>query len=232
MRPAKKMTPEEKNYIELKQLVTDKGIGLFGVADIEPLKERLHLSDSELRGMKYGISMATVLSKEVLNGIKDQPTLLYKWHYRQANINLDNNAFLVTQEIMRRGYKALPIPASQIIDWEKQIAHVSHRLVAEAAGLGWRGRNNLIVNEKYGSQIRLITVLTDIPLKTDSPVEFGCGTCRRCIMVCPAGALGENASDYNFDLCFNKLKEFSKIRGIGQYICGVCVKACYGKREE
>ena len=226
------MTPEEKNYSELKELVIDKGIQLFGVADIEPLKKYFYLSDKELSGMKYGISMATVLSKEVLYGIEDRPTLLYKWHYRQANINLDNNAFLMTQEIMRRGYKALPVPASQIIDWEKQVAHVSHRLVAEAAGLGWRGRNNLIVNEKYGSQIRLITVLTDIPLKTDSPVEFGCGSCTRCISKCPAEALGEKASDYNFSLCYNKLKEFSKIKGIGQYICGVCVKACYGKREE
>lgn len=226
-----KMTVEERNYNELKELVFEKGITLFGVADLEPIKDRLLLSENELKGLKYGISMAVVLSKEVLEGIEEKPTILYKWHYRQANINLDNNAFLITQEIMRRGYKALPIAASQIIDWQKQLAHVSHRIVAEAAGLGWRGRNNLIVNEKYGSQIRLITVLTDIPLKTDKPVEFGCGTCRRCIDVCPVKALGETPDQYNFDLCFNQLKEFSKIQGVGQYICGICVKACYGKRK-
>jgi len=43
------------------------------------------------------------------------------------------------------------------------------------AGLGWIGRNNLLVNEELGSQFRLASVLTNMPLKIDKPVKNGCG---------------------------------------------------------
>lgn len=211
---------------ELKRTALDSGIRLFGVAEIDLLKDRFLITPAELEGLKYGICMAIPLSEAVLSGIEDRPTLLYKWHYRQANNFLDRVAFLLSQHIMDDGFRALPIPASQIVDWEAQRGAVSHRLLAEAAGLGWRGRNNLLVNETYGSQIRLVSILTDIPLKPNHPVDGGCGSCKRCVTKCPVGALGESPDDYQLDKCLDKLKEFAKTRGIGQYICGICVKAC------
>ena len=223
------MSDGNAHYQYLKKTVHDSGIKLFGVAEIDPVKDRFLLSAAELEGLKYGISMAVPLSEAVLNGIEDRPTLLYKWHYRQANNFLDRVAFLLSQHIMEEGFRALPIPASQIVDWEAQRGAVSHRMLAEAAGLGWRGRNNLLVNETYGSQTRLVSILTDIPLKADRPADGGCGSCRRCVTKCPVEALGESADDYRLDKCLDKLKEFAKIRGIGQYICGICVKACPGK---
>ena len=207
-----------------------QGCSLFGVADLEPIKDRFLLSPEELKGMKFGISVATVLSRAVLDGIQDRPTLLYKWHYRQANNLLDKIAYGLTIQIIEKGFRAIPIPASQVIDWEKHRGHVSHRLVGEAAGLGWRGRNNLLVNEKYGSQIRLVTVLTDLPLVSNKPVDQDCGSCHRCVNLCPSGALGEDPKDYNLEKCYDCLTGFSKLRGIGMHICGICVKACFGKQ--
>ena len=222
------MVREEENYERLKNLAFREGGRLFGVAEIGPLKDRFLLSAAELDGMDYGISMAVLLSPAVLAGIQDRPSLIYKWHYRQANNLLDKIAFLVTQDIVEQGFRALPIPASQIVDWDTQRGAVSHRIVGEAAGLGWRGRNNLLVNARYGSRLRLVSVLTDLPLRTDPPVEDACGSCKRCIKVCPAGALGNDSDAYDLEKCLTCLKEFAKMRGIGQLICGVCVKACTG----
>jgi epoxyqueuosine reductase QueG len=219
---------ENNSWIE--ELSKQWGATLFGVADVNPLKEGFLLSTHETKNLKYAISIAVSLSRAVLDGIENKPTLLYKWHYRQANNQLDRIAFLVSQHICEKGFCALPIPASQIVDWDAQKAHVSHRTIGEAAGLGWRGKNNLLVNPEYGAQIRLVTVLTNIPLFVNKPLVYSCGSCSRCVQACPVGALGENANDYDFEKCFHYLKKCSVERGIGQYICGVCVRACPGKR--
>lgn len=199
------------------------------MADIEPLKKDFFLSEKEYRDMPFGIVLGVSLSSAVMDGIEDSPTLLYKWHYRQANNLLDKIAFQISGQIMEMNYRALPIPASQLIDWDRQLGAVSHRTVGEYAGLGWRGRNNLLVNPEYGARIRLVTVLTDLPLVVDKPIENGCGDCRACLEVCPAEALGETAKEYNLEKCYQKLTEFSKIRGVGVHICGICVKACKGQ---
>lgn len=220
---------EENSYNLLKDFCLKEGASLFGVCEIDQFKRDIHLSPNELRDMKYGIAVAVRLSRAVLDGIKDRPTLLYKWHYRQTNALLDRIAYLVATKIQKMGSRALPIPASQIIDWERQRGHLSHRHLAQAAGLGWLGRNNLLVNEQYGSQIRLVTVLTNLPLKTDSRVDFGCNGCYACIEACPVQALGNRAADYNFQKCFDLLCQFAKERGFGVRICGVCVRACPGR---
>jgi epoxyqueuosine reductase QueG len=182
----------------------------------------------EADGMGWGISIGVRLSPSVLAGIEDSPTLIYKWHYQQANAFLDRTAFRICQTILGLGHRALPIPASQMVDWTMPQGHLSHRSVAENAGLGWRGRSNLLVTKKYGSQVRLVSVLTDLPLSVDVPMTFQCESCRTCIDACPAGALGERPEEYDLGKCQTLLTRFSKMSGIGVQICGVCVKSCPG----
>ena len=148
------MSSKNQNYRTLKSSSLLQGAALFGVADIEPLKKDFYLSEKECRGMSYGVVLGVPLSPAVLDGIEDRPTLLYKWHYRQANNLLDKIAFQLCGKIIEMNYRALPIPASQLIDWEKHLGAVSHRTVGESAGLGWRGRNNLLVHPEYGARIR------------------------------------------------------------------------------
>ena len=142
---------------------------------------------------------------------------------------MDRVAFSLAHFIQGMGCGALPIPASQIVDWEHQKGHLSHKKVAQEAGLGWIGRNNLLVNPTCGARIRLVTVLTDLPLKHDHPVEGGCYECEECLAVCPAGAIKERQEDFEHLECFEQLRLFRKRDHIGQYICGVCVKACRGQ---
>lgn len=190
------------------------------------------LSPAITRGMCTGISIAVRVSGRILEEITDRPTRLYYHHYRRLNHLLDMAAHIVTLRLLEEGHDAVPIPASQTIDWENQRGHISHKAVAVRAGLGWIGRNNLLVSPRWGSQIRLVTVLTNAEFE-DPPVAKGeCGTCRACIEVCPAGAIGESASDFRRTDCLAKVKELAKLAGIGHYICGICVKACKGKRSE
>jgi epoxyqueuosine reductase QueG len=225
------MDERKTNYVKLKELAHGLGMSLFGVGEIESLRDTFfHLPPAAVEGLTAGISLGTRLSTTVLEGIVDQPTPLYFHHYRQANNLLDQGAFKLTQFIQGEGFRALPIAASQIVDWENQKGHLPHKKMAALAGLGWIGRNNLLVAPEYGAAVRLATILTDLPLPFDAPVSRGCGTCRDCIPVCPVGAIKESQADFDHLGCFEKLQSFRRLPGVGQYICGICVRACRGGR--
>ena len=217
----------ERNYRTLEAYALENGIAVFGVASYDPVEARSKLSPREQDGLSFAISMGVRLSTQVLEGITDGPTLLYQWHYRQANFLLDRVAFRMGGMIQEMGGRALPIPASQIIDWEAEIGHLSHKHVGVMAGHGWIGRNNLLVHPRFGAAVRYVTVLTDLPLTVDHPLQGDCGTCQACISACPVHALGETPQAYSFERCFAQLKEYRK--KVGQYICGICVKVCLGR---
>ena len=212
----------------LKRFSEDLGIALFGVAAVKSIKKEFLFSDATLRDLDYAISLGLRLSDGILEGITGFPTRIYYHHYRQANAILDQIAFKVSNFIQSKGYRALPVPASQIIDWEKQTAHLSHKKIGELAGIGFIGRNNLLVNPGIGSRFRLVTILTNMPLEPDKRLKADCGKCVDCVTVCPAGAIKEKKEDFDHIKCFEKLKEFRNKRLVDQFICGVCVKACKG----
>lgn len=221
----------EELYKELKEESFRLGVDLFGVAYLKGKEWEVEELPSDITdSFPYGISIGIALCKGVIEQITDHPTLFYLHHYKQANYILDQVAFRLAKKVEKMGGRALPIAASQIVNWERQRGHLDHKLVAELAGLGWRGRNNLLVTPRYGARIRLATVLTDLPMKTDAPYTGpGCGDCKKCLLACPAGAIGESFKDFNHLRCFEKLKEFKKNYNLGQYICGICIKVCKPK---
>ena len=62
---------------------------------------------------------------------------------------------------------------------------------AARAGLGWIGKNTLLLNEQFGSWLVLGEIVTDLELEYDQPVDDRCGDCTRCLQACPTAALGE-----------------------------------------
>ncbi len=224
------MTPSlQENRTILEQLRRQCSLDLLGVADVRRKGEELSGLPVNVRdSLPLAVVIALRVSRAVLSTLEDGPNLLYFHHYRQINAQLDHAATKISAEIERRGCSALPIPASQIVDWEKMTGQVSHKAMARLAGLGWQGRNNLLVTPQLGSQVRLATILTDFPLTPDHPLEADCGSCRRCVAVCPARAIGETPAAFDLPACYEKLNEFRKTRHIQQHICGVCVKACPG----
>lgn len=219
-----------QNRKNLENLAFELGFSLFGVADITDIRRDFHLDLDCVIQFNRGIALAKKLLDPIIEDIKDKPTPLYFHHYRQLNFFLDRAAFLLSSHIQEKGFKALPIPASQVIDWERHLAHVSHKRVGQMAGLGWIGRNNLLVNPDLGSRFRLVTILTDMPLEPDKPLDRNCGVCRDCLPTCPGNAIKEHQKDFDHWACYEKLREFRRQGLVGQYICGVCVKACKGPK--
>jgi epoxyqueuosine reductase QueG len=220
---------KNKNYADLNKFAKTQGIDLFGVADIQDVKKDFQLSEKLKVRLDKAVCLGIRLSESVLDEISSAPTRLYFHHYRTVNAVLDQITLKITNFIQNKGFLALPIPASIILDWENQTAHLSHKKIGVLAGLGWIGRNNLLVNKKLGSQFRLATILTDMPLKLNAQSKDDCGTCHLCVKMCPAEAIKEASSDFEHIKCFEKLKEFQKQKLVDQYICGVCVNACKGK---
>jgi len=177
------------------------------------------------------VVMVYPLVRGVLDTLRGAPNHLYFHHYRQVNNLLDREALAMAAQLEAQGYRALPIAASQTLDADDLTAHISHRHMAFVAGLGHRGKNNLLVTPQFGAAVRLVTVLTDAPLDvgTPAPSDSGCGACTACRKACPASAIGNTPDDFNLDACIRQVSQFRKLPRIGQRICGLCQQACRGR---
>ncbi len=83
-------------------------------------------------------------------------------------------------------------------------APVLEKAIAEKAGLGWIGKHSNLLDSKTGSWFFLGELYIDLPLPTDKPASNHCGTCQRCIEVCPTNAI---VAPYQVDarLCISYL---------------------------
>ena len=83
---------------------------------------------------------------------------------------------------------------------EAEVGRVGYRVATDSApvlevelarksGLGWRGKHTLLLSQDAGSMFFLGEILTDLPLPIDVPTPDHCGTCSRCIDICPTQAI-------------------------------------------
>lgn len=221
----------EEHFERLRTVAEDAGIGVVASARVDgSLRKTFHRAIAEASaGLGSALVIGIRLSAPVLETVERAPTWTYYHHYRTVNTALDQAALRVAGECMRAGYRSLPIPASQILEWDRHAAHLSHREVAALAGLGWRGRNNLLVHPEFGSQIRYATVLTDMPLPAGRTSDGACGDCYACLSVCPVGAIKSDPESFDLDKCAAQLRRFSKEEKLNTLICGLCVRACAGR---
>ncbi len=106
--------------------------------------------------------------------------------------------------------------------------------LARKAGLGWRGKHTLLLSQDAGSMFFIGEILTDLPLPTDEPTTDHCGTCSRCIAVCPTQAI---TAPYQLDArrCISYLTiehagaiplELRRLIGNRVYGCDDCQLVC------
>ena len=232
-----KGTRVQDAYTEsIKGRIVGLGADLVGVADAEPLRAMRLTPPRLLAPFSRAISVAIRLPAAVFEEILDRPTPNYATIYQTANRILDEIAFRTAAILEEDTFKALPIAASQVLDTKNWYAAISHKAVGRMAGLGWQGKSLLLVTPRYGPRVRLVTVLTNAPLKTDGPIKNRCGKCTLCQEACPVRAIKgvETREHYAsrrealyFSRCVEKLVgEFSKLPHVGAPICGICIKAC------
>jgi len=105
---------------------------------------------------------------------------------------------------------------------------------ARKAGLGWRGKHTLLLSQDAGSTFFLVEILTDLPLPVDEPTSEHCGSCSRCIDVCPTQAI---TGPYQLDArrCISYLtiehpgaipEELRPLMGNRVYGCDDCQLVC------
>jgi len=234
------MEPEQETKT-VKTLAIQLGADLIGVADLKLFQDDYGNARPLLETFPFAISMAVRLSSPIIDGItEDDPTPIYAHHYRTVNALLDDIAIRMANYCQGKGYWALPIPASQILDDDYFFGAISHKAIAVLAGLGWLGKGVIVVNKKFGPRIRLVTVLTTSPLAPDAPLENSCGDCLECAKACPVAAirgisfklkphLREEA--LNVKACSQRVRAFGKNPRYGSSVCGVCIKACpFGRK--
>jgi epoxyqueuosine reductase QueG len=211
----------------LKGMITAWGASLVGYADLRkvPLRQPTSLTT--------GIAIAVRLSDEIIDAIRTGPTAAYAEHYRVMNQYLDSIATKTTAFLLSKGYRAVPIPASEIVDRKRQEGRISHKKIATRAGLGWIGKSALLVTPEFGPRVRLVSILTNALLESVEPItESQCGECTACVSVCPARALKGHI--WTPEVPREELIEVSlchqiteKVKAaLGESICGICICVC------
>ncbi len=148
---------------------------------------------------------------------------IYADWYTYLNNSLDKTSKRIAEE-----FKGTPITATTT-GMASKISHVSeyfstvvsHRVHAENAGIGWRGKNSLIINPRYSCMIRLSGVITMTPLIKTSKQTEDCGDCTGCEEACTYLKNRAKLDDYR-----EQCRVYLDNLGLNEEVCGKCIKAC------
>ncbi len=147
-----------------------------------------------------------------------------KNNYQFIDSILENHCHKVKDFILNEGYNIKVISYAPGLFLKDSAA---------LAGLGPIGKNNLLITERFGSQIRLRALITDAHLKHGDPILESkyCINCNKCIEACPAQALTEGR--YNRDACYPyNLSHLRKLSNYSSIWCNICIEACpIGKKS-
>lgn len=111
------------------------------------------------------------------------------------------------------------------------VSDIFEKQAAFLANLGYIGKNQLLINNKFGTYLNLATILVDIDISKNIDLQGNCGECKLCIDACPSNALDNG---FNRSLCISDISQeknslstteisyFSKVL----YGCDICQKVC------
>ena len=137
-----------------------------------------------------GIAVAVPLPKHIIKDLQLAPTREYYELYTTLNDKLNAIVTAGEEYLISRGYHAYALTTDRIMVDSDNHSSLPHKTVATRAGLGWIGKNCLLVTPQYGSAVRISSLLTDAPLTCDAPITRSqCGACHACVRYCPAHAL-------------------------------------------
>lgn len=111
---------------------------------------------------------------------------------------------------------------------------ILERAFAQRAGIGFIGKNHMLIHPKLGPEILLGLIVTDVELETATPMKDHCADCDKCVRACPTGALGADGSfDANKCISYQTIENKNDIpetiaekMGSKVFGCDECMLAC------
>ena len=200
---------KSRHKLLLKQKAKDLGFMHCGVAKAEFLEEDAHQLEQWLKqGMHGQMSyMENHFDKrldptKLVPGAKSVVTLVY--NYFPENDLAENGSYKIAKYAYGKDYhfvvkdklrELMQYLQSEIGDIDGRAfvdsAPVMERSWAQRSGVGWIGKNSLLLNKGTGSFFFLAEIIIDLELEYDGPVQDYCGTCTACIDACPTDAIPE-----------------------------------------
>ena len=215
---------------KLKKYLLNNGASEVGFADITHFTPKKELC--------YGVVFYIAYPKEIIRNMQNAPTHEYLKELISLNSRLDELGEKCEEYLIYNGYKAYAQTKKRLgTDFgEFNSFELPHKTIATRAGLGWIGKSALFTTSKYGSALRLSSVLTNAPLTIGTPIlKSKCGKCKKCKEACLGGAI--SGIEWNYKLKRNDFYDDKKCEkyalkvskenlGKADTVCGKCIYAC------
>ncbi|MFW9845868.1 MAG: hypothetical protein ACFFD6_03920 [Candidatus Thorarchaeota archaeon] len=178
-------------------------------------------------GITYDDKAIDAISKSANGSIDFNLWNVYAREYGRLNETLNELAQAIADE-----FDGFPITAT-LQGLTGTVKHVtdyygltiSHRVVAEHAGLGWRGKNGLIINENYSCALRFASIVTPVHFEPGTRMNSMCDDCTACEDVCSFIKHRDELPNYR-ENCRRYLV-YLQSQGMENEVCGKCIRACY-----
>ena len=203
------MSPEERAAL-VKNTASQLGFDSCGVTDVSPTPHAAQLTswlESGMAGtMAYMNRQASRRREPSLIVREATRVVVVTKNYYNADPRYDASKGLIAKYARGKDYhECLRLPLSELASTIERFGDgpyiarafvdagpVPERELAQRAGLGWIGKNAMLIDPKAGSFFFIGSIFTDADLAIDLPFEADrCGTCRRCIDACPTNAFPE-----------------------------------------
>lgn len=211
----------------LKKILYAQGAALVGIGD---------MSGVEDCNFKTGVSVAVLLPGDIVTELRNAPTAEYYDLYYALNKKLDEIVTAGEEFLRDHGFEAYAQTTGRVEVSADNRSRLPHKTVATRAGLGWIGKNNLLVTPQYGSAVRISSLLTNASLECGEAVnESRCKACSLCVKSCPAQALHgtlwkagmEREQLVDVEKCYKKqIQIMYEKTGIETDLCGKCFAVC------
>ena len=200
------LTPTIRTKL-VKQRALEAGFQQCGIAKAQFLSEEAPLLEKWLKNGYHG-SMSYMENHfdkrldptKLVPGSKSVVSLLYSY-FPSKTIENENGLKIARYAygedyhvvIKDKLYALVETLRQDIGDFDGRVfvdsAPVMERQWAQRSGLGWLGKNSLLLNQSMGSYFFLAELIIDLELEPDAPVTDRCGTCSACIDACPTDAI-------------------------------------------
>ncbi|NWG11036.1 hypothetical protein HXY33_04710 [Candidatus Bathyarchaeota archaeon] len=190
--------------------------------------------DNFKKFIDYGsiISIAVFHTENAIKTInvrRDGEVDYEKWNIYTDEYNRINNVLNEVCTKLASVLEGIPLRATSELGSQVQsveeyypAAKISHREVAEHAGIGARGKNELIVTKQNGCAVRFNSFITPKALEKGERTEDLCGDCRACLDSCRILQRKRELKDYR-QQCLDRIKGLE----LRYSVCGICLRACY-----